>query len=115
MASSSSIANMVDEQCFRELFNQNLFQGIVCRKKVTPEVSFDLEDEEYPAIREHIALRGWRRLASPRTKISRLLIQEFYANAIQTDEEMEQAGQLIALGTLFLCKQNELFRQVNRI
>ncbi|MED6150843.1 hypothetical protein PIB30_076490 [Stylosanthes scabra] len=69
MASSSSTANMIDEHCFRALFNQNLFEDIVCRKKVTLEVSFDLEDEEYPAIREHIALRGWRRLASPRTKI----------------------------------------------
>ncbi|MED6139125.1 hypothetical protein PIB30_080934 [Stylosanthes scabra] len=82
---------MVDEHCFRALFNQNLFEEIVCRKKVTPEVNFDLEDEEYPATREQIALRGWRRLASPRTKISRLLIQEFYANAVQTDEEIEQA------------------------
>ncbi|MED6126947.1 hypothetical protein PIB30_083391, partial [Stylosanthes scabra] len=69
MASSSSTANMVDEHYFRALFNQNLFEEIVCRKKVTPEVCFDLEDEEYPAIRELIALRGWRRLASPRTKI----------------------------------------------
>ncbi|MED6187513.1 hypothetical protein PIB30_077140 [Stylosanthes scabra] len=93
MASSLSTANMVDEHCFRALFNQNLFEEIVCRKKVTPEVSFDLEDEEYPAIREHIALRRWRRLASPRTKISKLLIQEFYANAVQTKEEMEQTEQ----------------------
>ncbi|MED6212701.1 hypothetical protein PIB30_086104, partial [Stylosanthes scabra] len=93
MASSSSTDNMVDEHCFRALFNQNLFEEIVRRKKVTPEVSFDLEDEEYPAIREQIALRGWRKLASPRTKISKLLIQEFYANAVQTEEEMEQAEQ----------------------
>ncbi|MED6127056.1 hypothetical protein PIB30_084430, partial [Stylosanthes scabra] len=71
----------------------NLLEEIAYRKKVTPEVSFDLEDEEYPAIREQIALRGWRRLASPRTKISRLLIQEFYANAVQTDKEVEQAEQ----------------------
>ncbi|MED6141642.1 hypothetical protein PIB30_105431, partial [Stylosanthes scabra] len=47
----------------------------------------------YPAIKEQIALRGWRRLASPRTKISKLLIQEFYANAVRADEEMEQAEQ----------------------
>ncbi|MED6137421.1 hypothetical protein PIB30_064881 [Stylosanthes scabra] len=93
MASSSSTANMVDEHCFRALFNQNLFEEIVRRKKVTPEVSFDLENEEYLAIREHITLGGWRRLASLRTKISKLLIQEFYANAVQTDEEMEQAEQ----------------------
>ncbi|MED6165893.1 hypothetical protein PIB30_103957, partial [Stylosanthes scabra] len=44
MASFSSIANMVDEHCFRAMFNQNLFEEIVRRKKVTPEVSFDLED-----------------------------------------------------------------------
>ncbi|MED6208546.1 hypothetical protein PIB30_046191 [Stylosanthes scabra] len=93
MASSSSTANTVDEHYFRALFNQNLFQEIVCKKKLTPEVNFDLEDEGYPAIREQIALRGWRRLASPRTKMSRLLIQEFYANIFQTNEEMEQAGQ----------------------
>ncbi|MED6210857.1 hypothetical protein PIB30_068074, partial [Stylosanthes scabra] len=90
MASSSSTANMVGEHYFRALFNQNLFEEIVRRKKVTPEVSFDLEDKEYPAIREQIAMRGWRRLASPRTKISKLLIQEFYANAVQTDEEIKQ-------------------------
>ncbi|MED6128250.1 hypothetical protein PIB30_095822 [Stylosanthes scabra] len=93
MASSSSTTNMVDEHYFRALFNQNLFDEIVRRKKVTPVVNFELEDEEYPTIREQIALRGWRRLASPRTKISKLLIQEFYANAVQTEEEMEQAEQ----------------------
>ncbi|MED6224072.1 hypothetical protein PIB30_080220 [Stylosanthes scabra] len=93
MASSSSTANMVDEHCFRALFNQNLFEEIVRRKKVTPEVSFDLEDEEYPTIREQIALKGWRRLAIPRTNISKLLIQEFYTNVVQTEEEMEQAEQ----------------------
>ncbi|MED6165192.1 hypothetical protein PIB30_097260 [Stylosanthes scabra] len=77
MASSSSSADMVNEHRFRALFNQNLFEEIVRRKKVTPE----------------IALRACRRLASPKTKISKLLIQEFYANAVQTEEEMEQAEQ----------------------
>ncbi|MED6188285.1 hypothetical protein PIB30_084489 [Stylosanthes scabra] len=75
MASSSSTTDPVDEHCFRALFNQNLFEEIVCRKKVTPEVSFDLEDDKYLAIREQIALRGWRRLASPRTKISRRVLR----------------------------------------
>ncbi|MED6200337.1 hypothetical protein PIB30_084105 [Stylosanthes scabra] len=93
MASSSSIVNMLDEHCFRTMFNQNLFEELVYRKKVTPEVTFDLEDDEYPAIKEQIALRGWRRLANPRIKISKFLIQEFYANAVQSDEEMEQAEQ----------------------
>ncbi|MED6177772.1 hypothetical protein PIB30_101214 [Stylosanthes scabra] len=36
---------------------------------------------------EQIALRGWRRLAAPRTSISKLLVQEFYANAAVSDEE----------------------------
>ncbi|MED6211566.1 hypothetical protein PIB30_074948 [Stylosanthes scabra] len=36
---------------------------------------------------EQIALRGWRRLAAPRINISKLLVQEFYANAAVSDEE----------------------------
>ncbi|MED6226135.1 hypothetical protein PIB30_100550 [Stylosanthes scabra] len=38
-------------------------------------------------IPEQIALRGWRRLAAPRTDISKLLVQELYANAAVSDEE----------------------------
>ncbi|MED6213894.1 hypothetical protein PIB30_097789 [Stylosanthes scabra] len=68
MASSSSTLNMLDEQCYRTMFNQNLFEELVSKKKITAEVTFDLEDDEYPSIKEQIALRGWRRLASPRTK-----------------------------------------------
>ncbi|MED6186315.1 hypothetical protein PIB30_065506 [Stylosanthes scabra] len=75
------------------MFNQNLYEELVSKKKITPEVSFDLEDDEYPFIKEQIALRGWRRLASPRTKVSKWMIQEFYANAVQSEEEMEQADQ----------------------
>ncbi|MED6225033.1 hypothetical protein PIB30_089905 [Stylosanthes scabra] len=36
---------------------------------------------------EQIALGGWRRLAAPRTSVSKLLVQEFYANAAVSDEE----------------------------
>ncbi|MED6163261.1 hypothetical protein PIB30_078221 [Stylosanthes scabra] len=36
---------------------------------------------------EQIILRGWRRLAAPRTDISMLLVQEFYANAAVSNEE----------------------------
>ncbi|MED6201934.1 hypothetical protein PIB30_100152, partial [Stylosanthes scabra] len=57
------------------------------RRKVIPEVGFNLEDDEYPEIMEQIAIRGWRRLAAPRTDISKLLVQEFYANATVSDEE----------------------------
>ncbi|MED6224570.1 hypothetical protein PIB30_085371 [Stylosanthes scabra] len=93
MASSSSTFNMLDEHCFRTMFNQNLYEELVSKKKITPEVTFDLEDDEYPSIKEQITLRGWRRLASPRTKVSKWMIQEFYANAVQSEEEMEQADQ----------------------
>ncbi|MED6139496.1 hypothetical protein PIB30_084396 [Stylosanthes scabra] len=92
MASSSSTFNMLDEHCFRTMFNQNLYEELVSKKKITPEVTFDLEDDEYPSIKEQIALRGWRTLASPRTKVSKWMIQEFYANAVQYEEEMEQAN-----------------------
>ncbi|MED6199735.1 hypothetical protein PIB30_078727 [Stylosanthes scabra] len=77
MASSLSTFNMRDEHCYRTMFNQNLFEEL----------------DEYPSIQEQIALQGWKRLASPRTKVSKWMIQEFYANAVQSDEEMGQADQ----------------------
>ncbi|MED6175430.1 hypothetical protein PIB30_078247 [Stylosanthes scabra] len=61
-------------------------------KKVISEVCFNLTDDEYPEIREQIALRGWRRLAAPKTEISKMLIHEFYANAIITEKEREEHG-----------------------
>ncbi|MED6164887.1 hypothetical protein PIB30_094372 [Stylosanthes scabra] len=61
-------------------------------KKVIAEVCFDLMDDEYPEIREQIALRVWRRLAAPKPEISETLIHEFYANAIIIEEEMEEHG-----------------------
>ncbi|MED6150078.1 hypothetical protein PIB30_068748 [Stylosanthes scabra] len=93
MASSSSTFNMLDEHWYRTMFNKNLYEQLVSKKKITPEVTFDLEEDEYPSIKEQIALRGWRRLASPRTKVSKWMINEFYANAVQFDEEMGQGDQ----------------------
>ncbi|MED6225904.1 hypothetical protein PIB30_098074 [Stylosanthes scabra] len=93
MASSSSTSNMLDEHCYGTMFNQNLHEELVSKKNITPEVTFDLEEDEYPSIKEKIKLRGWRRLASPRTKVSKWMIHEFYANAVQFDEEMGQGDQ----------------------
>ncbi|MED6128022.1 hypothetical protein PIB30_093595 [Stylosanthes scabra] len=90
MASSSSTSNMLDELCYRTMFNQNLYKELVSKNKITSEVTFDLEQDKYPSIKEQISLWGWRRLASPRTKVSKWMIQEFYANAVQSDEEMGQ-------------------------
>ncbi|MED6224944.1 hypothetical protein PIB30_089064 [Stylosanthes scabra] len=81
MASSSTPASVFDDYRFRTEFNQTLFVSIVRKKKVTPEVGFNLDEDEYPQIKEQIALRGWRRLAAPITDISKLLVQEFYARA----------------------------------
>ncbi|MED6226369.1 hypothetical protein PIB30_103025 [Stylosanthes scabra] len=61
-------------------------------KKVIAECCIDLDEDEYPEVKEQIALRGWRRLAEPKQEISIDLIHEFYANAILTKEEMEEAG-----------------------
>ncbi|MED6148581.1 hypothetical protein PIB30_054451 [Stylosanthes scabra] len=93
MASSSAPASMFDDYRFRTEFNQTLFESIVRRKKVTPEVGFNLDEDEYPHIKEQIALRGWRRLAAPMT--DKLLVQEFYANAAVSDEEVVNAEQLL--------------------
>ncbi|MED6115166.1 hypothetical protein PIB30_087605 [Stylosanthes scabra] len=94
MASSSAPASVLDDHRFWKEFNQQLFESHVRRKKVIPELGFNLNDDEYPQIKEQIALRGWRRLAAPMTGISKLLVQEFYANAAVLDEEVANAKQL---------------------
>ncbi|MED6213237.1 hypothetical protein PIB30_091211 [Stylosanthes scabra] len=87
MASSSSTFLVFDAHRFRKAHNEQLFDSYARRRKVIQEVGFNLEDDEYPEIMEQIALRGWRRLAAPRTDISKLLVQEFYANAAVSNEE----------------------------
>ncbi|MED6224095.1 hypothetical protein PIB30_080448 [Stylosanthes scabra] len=94
MASSSAPASVLDDYRFREVFNQTLFESSVRRKNIIPEGAFDLNEDEYPQIKEQIALRGWRRLAAPMTRVSKLLVHEFYANAAVSDEEVANAGQL---------------------
>ncbi|MED6129057.1 hypothetical protein PIB30_104007 [Stylosanthes scabra] len=91
MASSSSIS-VFDNHRFKSAFNEELYNSIVKSKKVIAECCIDLDEDEYPEIKEQISLRGWRRLAAPKQEISIDLIHEFYANAILTKEEMEEAG-----------------------
>ncbi|MED6188813.1 hypothetical protein PIB30_089479 [Stylosanthes scabra] len=86
MASSSS--DILDGHCFRSQYYQDLFEEHLVKKSVTPETCFELREDEYPEIQEEIAKRGWRRLSKPRTMISKVLIQEFYANAVRTKEEV---------------------------
>ncbi|MED6202766.1 hypothetical protein PIB30_108907 [Stylosanthes scabra] len=91
MASSSSVS-VFDNHRFKSDFNEELYNSIVKSKKVIAECCIDLDEDEYPEVKEQISLRGWRRLAAPKQKISIDLIHEFYANAILTEKEMEEAG-----------------------
>ncbi|MED6200804.1 hypothetical protein PIB30_088808 [Stylosanthes scabra] len=87
MASSSSVS-VFDNHHFKTAFNEELYNTIVKNKKVIAECCIDLDEDEYPEVREQITLRGWRRLLAPKQEIS----IEFYANAVVTEEEMEEAG-----------------------
>ncbi|MED6213335.1 hypothetical protein PIB30_092105 [Stylosanthes scabra] len=91
MASSSSIS-IFDNHRFKSAFNEELYNSIVKSKKVIAECCIDLDEDEYPEVKEQISMRGWRRLAAPKQEISIDLIHKFYANAILTEEEMEEAG-----------------------
>ncbi|MED6178413.1 hypothetical protein PIB30_107287, partial [Stylosanthes scabra] len=75
-------------------FNQQLFESHARRRKVIPKVGFNLDEDEYPQIMEQILLRGWRRLAAPMMGVSKLLVQEFYANAAISDEEATNENEL---------------------
>ncbi|MED6200338.1 hypothetical protein PIB30_084106 [Stylosanthes scabra] len=94
MASSSAPVNVFDDHHFRKEFNEQLFESHVRRKKVIPEVGFNLDDGKYSQIMEQILLRGWRRLVAPMTGASKLLVQEFYANAAVSDDEVANDDQL---------------------
>ncbi|MED6112459.1 hypothetical protein PIB30_061923 [Stylosanthes scabra] len=87
-SSSSEGGDILDEHCFRSLYNQKLFEETVSKKEIIPEVGFNC-NEEYPEVIEHIYKRGWRRLVSPKTEVSKTMIREFYANANRSKEEME--------------------------
>ncbi|MED6199733.1 hypothetical protein PIB30_078684 [Stylosanthes scabra] len=89
MASSSSVS-VFDNYRFKTAFNEELYNTIVKNKKVIAACCVDLDEDEYPEVCEQIALRGWRRLATPKQEISIDLIHEFYANAIITEEEVEE-------------------------
>ncbi|MED6163988.1 hypothetical protein PIB30_085236 [Stylosanthes scabra] len=58
MASSSSTVSVFDAHRFRKANNEQLFYSYTRRRKVIPEVGFNLEDDEYPEIMVQIALRA---------------------------------------------------------
>ncbi|MED6213171.1 hypothetical protein PIB30_090658 [Stylosanthes scabra] len=58
MASSSSVF-VFDNHRFKSAFNEELYNSIVKSKKVIVECCIDLDEDEYPEIKEQIS---WRRL-----------------------------------------------------
>ncbi|MED6199232.1 hypothetical protein PIB30_073999 [Stylosanthes scabra] len=91
---ASAPVSVFDEHRFRKEFNQQLFESHTRRRKVISEVGFNLDEDEYPQIIEQILLRGWRRVAAPMTGVSKLLVQEFYANVAVSDEEAVDEDEL---------------------
>ncbi|MED6214390.1 hypothetical protein PIB30_102530 [Stylosanthes scabra] len=75
MASSSSVS-VFDNYRFKTAFNEELYNSIVKNKKVIAECCIDLDEDEYPEVKEQISLRSWRRLAAPKQEISIDLIHE---------------------------------------
>ncbi|MED6128957.1 hypothetical protein PIB30_103105 [Stylosanthes scabra] len=88
---SSSLVSVFDIHRFKTAFNEELYNTIVKNKKVIAKCCIDLDEDEYPEVKEQISLSGWRRLSAPKQEISIDLIHEFYANAVVTEEEMEKA------------------------
>ncbi|MED6226553.1 hypothetical protein PIB30_104925 [Stylosanthes scabra] len=56
MASSSSVS-VFDNYRFKSAFNEELYNSIVKNKKVIAEYCIDLDEDEYPEVKEQIALR----------------------------------------------------------
>ncbi|MED6114995.1 hypothetical protein PIB30_085890 [Stylosanthes scabra] len=94
MASSSAPVSVFDEHCFCKEFNQELFNSHARKRKVILEVGFNLNEDEYPQIMEQVSLRGWRRLAAPRTNMSELMVQGFYVNIAILEEEAAEQDEL---------------------
>ncbi|MED6186339.1 hypothetical protein PIB30_065705 [Stylosanthes scabra] len=90
----ASSVSVFDEHHFRKEFNQQLFESHARRRKVILDVGFNCDEDEYPQIMEQILLRGWRRLTAAMKGVSKLLVQEFYANAVISDEEAANEDEL---------------------
>ena len=74
-----------DENRFKTAFHELEFEWIKL-KKTLPELTFQIDEDECPQIREKIEQRGWQRLTNPEGKINANLIKEFYANVVREDK-----------------------------
>ena len=74
-----------DEKRFKTAFHELKFEQIKL-KKILPELTFQIDEDECAQIREKIEQRGWQRLTNPEGKINANLIKEFYANVVREDK-----------------------------
>ena len=74
-----------DEKRFKTAFHEQEFERIKI-KKILPKLTFQINEDECPQIREKIEQRGWQRLTNPEGKINANLIKEFYANVVREDK-----------------------------
>ncbi|MED6161655.1 hypothetical protein PIB30_062795 [Stylosanthes scabra] len=82
-----------DAHRFKTLFHEHFFNSNIASKPIIPDTRFDLEEDQYPQIRQQIELRGWKRLNKPKKRISQTIIREFYANArIDPNNEMASSS-----------------------
>ncbi|MED6183751.1 hypothetical protein PIB30_040646 [Stylosanthes scabra] len=70
-----------DAHRFKTPFHEHFFNSNVASKSIIADTRFNLEEDQYPQIRQQIELRGWKRLNKPKKMISQIIIREFYANA----------------------------------
>ncbi|MED6138437.1 hypothetical protein PIB30_074230 [Stylosanthes scabra] len=70
-----------DAHRFKTPFHEHFFNSNVASKPIIPDTRFNLEEDQYPQIRQQIKLRGWKRLNKLKKRISQTIIREFYANA----------------------------------
>ncbi|MED6202332.1 hypothetical protein PIB30_104270, partial [Stylosanthes scabra] len=70
-----------DAHRFKTPFHEHFFNSNVASKPIIPDTRFNLEEDQYPQIRQQIELRGWKRLNKPKKRISQIIVREFYANA----------------------------------
>ncbi|MED6175992.1 hypothetical protein PIB30_083636 [Stylosanthes scabra] len=80
---SSSLVSVFDNHRFKTAFNEELYNTIVKNKKVIAECCIDLDEEEYPEVKEQISLRGWRRLSAPKSFVRGVPV-DFSPGNIQT-------------------------------
>ncbi|MED6201919.1 hypothetical protein PIB30_099912 [Stylosanthes scabra] len=70
-----------DAHRFKTPFHEHFFNSNVASKPIILDTRFNLEEDQYPQIRQQIEFCGWKRLNKPKKRISQTIIREFYANA----------------------------------